>query len=311
MKKAVVLMPTYNKPHVLDIALKALLKSSHREDFDICVIDNGSIENNEKIAGKYKSVIFYKLDKNYFISGAINKVFFKYKMNLKYKNIIILAHDALVDKNTISELIKCIDGDSKIGMTGPTAYQYGSKTLSSIGLTIDPLSSLLIPYTSAKNSGRLNHFASCLAVKADVFYKAGGLNAVLFPMVFEEPDLGERIMKLGYNIVPCTKAKIYHPIYIENKSIEEIIKKERILATRERSYLFFRNRIIYMSLHTSMEKFLVFYFFINPALCLYYLPTIKIKFMIIAVKGFVDGSIYALLKNKSYIAARNRFFLGV
>lgn len=310
LPKTAILIPTYNQAQVLNIALSNLMDMKGKELFDIYVIDNNSQDKTNQIIRKYKKIHYLKLNANYFASYAINKGFKKFNIKKKYKYLLIMAHDVLVNKNTCLALLRYMETNPFVGLTGTAHYEYNTSILRTTGHSINHFTSLLVNYLNT-TSKKINHFSSFFMTTTYIFDKIGGLNHTLFPMIYEEPDLGERILKNGYQIRSVIKAKIWHPIELRPNKLKKIfIRKNRIYSTPEKTYFFFRNRILYMSLHVNFFHFCIFFFVYNPVICFYYLMYIKKEYLKHALQGYYDGTIFAFTKNVNFIKKRNEHFLG-
>lgn len=312
--QAIILIPTYNRASILEIALKHLNRSAKKELFDVCVVDDGSTDKTQKVVKSFKNILYRKESKNRFIAKALNNTFFKQKLYSKYKYILIMANDVLVNNSTIQNLIEFMSQHPKVGISGPVHYDWFTNKLLNKGLTISSITSLLSNKIPRNAANGINHFHSCFIVRTDAFKQAGGFRPILFPMIYEEPDLGNRIRNLGYTIEPCTNSKIWHPIEL-NKTKVRIpdlqVPKKRLYDSVPKAYLFFRNRIIYMRLHSSLSRFLIFYTFFNPLIFFYYLPSIKRNYLPYVLRGMLDGTIFAFSKNITFIKDQNRNILGI
>ncbi len=312
--QAIVLIPTYNRAAILKIALASLNSSSKKQLFDVCVVDNGSTDETKEVVKSFKNVLYHRENKNRFIAKALNNAFFQYKAYAKYNFVLIMANDVLVNKKTVHYLIEFMASHPSVGVSGPSHYDWFTNELLNEGLTIDPNTSLLRNNMPSKIIKGINHFHSCFIVRTDAFKKTGGFNFTLFPMIFEEPDLGNRILKLGYTIEPCRRAKIWHPIEL-NKIKVRIpnlqVPKMRLYDSAPKAYLFFRNRIIYMSLHSGLGKFIIFYTLFNPIILLYYLGSIRKDYLSYALRGLLDGTIFAISRNNDFITRQNKKILNI
>ncbi len=312
-KKTAVIITAYNRIRELDMALNTLEKSDSRTSFDIYVTDNGSSKDIRRVTNQHPKVIYVRKDKNTYVSHAINYTFFHKKIERKYEYVVFLADDALVEKQAIKKLTLHLTSDSLLGITAPCYYEYANDIAVSLGASINRWTSLLVNH-SPKNPQGANHFISCYALPTQLFARVGGLDHTLYPMIFEEPDLGERVKAMGYEIYSCERAKMWHPIDLrfklgsQEKAPEQ---KHRLYNSRSKAYLFFRNRIIYMSKYSNFFQFLVFYAVFNPLIFLYYLPTIDPKHIPIALVGMAHGTIFALTKSRTFIARQNQAILGI
>jgi GT2 family glycosyltransferase len=310
--QAIVLIPTYNRASILKTVLKYLQKSSGKALFDICVVDNGSTDNTAEVVRTFKDVIYTKEIKNRFIAKALNNTFFKQKISDKYKYVVIMANDVKVNEKTMKNLLGFMQDNPKVGVSGPMHYDFVLGSLLNEGLTVDRITSLLVNCNPKNRNSGLNHFHSCFVVRTDAFKQVGGFRPVLFPMIYEEPDLGDRILALGYSIAPCRTAKIWHPLEDSTKSKADFkIRYERLFNSKAKAYLFFRNRMIYMRSHSNIFQFLLFFFIFNPLIFIFYLRLLEPKYLLDAVRGLYDGTIYSFNQSESFIIKQNKLVLNI
>ena len=310
--KTAIIIPTYNCYQILNIALQKLKLLKQQKSFDIFVIDNGSTDKTQGIVKLFKNVRYLKLPKNYFASRAINIGFQKFSLQNNYKYLLIMAHDVFIEPEAPLLMVNYLETHKDVGLLGASHYEYNTPILRTTGHSINQITSMLINFTGDSLLNKINHFSSMYMISTRLYEKLGGLDDVLFPMVFEEPNIGERVLRAGYKIRCCTKAKIWHPIEIKKNKIPIVqVREERIYSNSAKTYLFFRNRILYMSLYAGFFRFLIFYLIFNPIIFLYYFIKVKQEFKIYAIKGFVDGSIFALIKNKKYIEKQNKAILNI
>ncbi len=310
--KTAILMVSYNKSAVLDRCLEEIGKSVHKELFDVYVIDNGSKEDIAAVAKKH-GAHFTRNEKNVFVSRALNECFFNEKIADRYEYAVFMANDVLVDGRTFIEMQDFMDKHPEVGVTGPVHYEWNSQIPRSRGLTINPVTSLLVNFMDDKPDNRMNHFHSMYLIRTDAFTKVRGFDHVLYPMIFEEPDVGERIIRQGYGVRCTLNAKIWHPIEVGEKKQEATkidVRQDRLYSNKPKAYLFFRNRIIYMSLYSKWWQFLVFLIF-NKLIFFYYLPTIKRQDIKYAIIGMLHGFRFAVTKDREYIKRKNKSVLGI
>jgi GT2 family glycosyltransferase len=310
---AAVMTIAYNRATVLELCLAGIIHKAHVSPQNIYIVDNGSTESVSTIAQKFK-VNYLRLDKNYFISRAINLGYSHFNIDQNYAYLTILGSDVLVDKTTITKQIHTLSKDPKIGMTGPAHIDIATKKLMNYAVTIDPVTSLLRSFLNPKMTQGANHFHSMYSVSTAAYDAVGGLDDVLFPMIFEEPDLGQRMMNNGYKIIPTPTAKIWHSLEYKlpkNQQKNVVVGQARLYNSPEKAYLFARNRIIYMRLHSSFLQFFIFLFVIHPIIALYYLLHIERQNIQYSMWGIVHGMYFALTKNRDYIKQKNKEVLGI
>jgi len=310
--QAIVLIPTYNRASILRTVLSNLKKSANRSLFDICVVDNGSTDNTAEVVRSFKGAMYRKEMKNRFIAKALNNAFFEQKLSDQYKFVVIMANDVKVDEMTIKNLIKFMQNNPKVGVSGPKHYDFVLGSLLNEGLTVDRITSLLVNCNPKNRDSGINHFHSCFIVRTDAFKQVGGFRPILFPMIYEEPDLGERILAMGYSIAPCRTAKIWHPLENTLKSKADFkIRYERLFNSKAKAYLFFRNRMIYMRAHSNIFQFLLFFFIFNPAIFIFYLRLLERKYLLDAVRGLYHGAFYSLNQSEKFIKKQNKSVLNI
>lgn len=312
MKNTAVLTVAFNKTASLDACLRSL-RTTVGCSYDIFVVDNASTEDVQTIVKKYNAR-YLRLNKNYFASRAMNIGFQQFRLLHNYRNLLILGSDVRVDKHTVAALSRTLDRNPMIGITGPGHYDIRSKQLLSYGITIDRVTSLLRNFTDKTVVSGMNHFHSLYMIKAKVFHRLGGFNHILFPMIYEEPDLGERCRDTGFLIQSTPSARIWH-------SLDELFSKpsrnndseraQRLFNSLPKAYLFFRNRLIYMRLYSNVLQFLLFALFINPAISLWYLRSMSPRYIQFAFIGIMHGLYFAITKNQSQIRAWNRIVLHI
>ena len=309
--KTAVLVVAYNRAKVLDECLKALQKNRPKSIYEIFVIDNGSKENVRDICRK-NNASYLRLPKNVYVSKAVNIGFTHFRISKKFDFVILMGSDVLTDTSLIQKLSEFMQSHPNVGVSGPSHYEITTKVLISIGVTINRTSSLLHNFTDKKNPHGMNHFHSLYITRSKIFNQIKGFDHILFPMIYEEPDMGERILSLSYEITSCPQARIWHPLddaIVAHTSAKT--RAKRLYSNRAKAYLFFRNRIIYMRKHSSLAQFILFMAIWNPIITITYLPTVDPKNIVIAIQGIADGIMYGLWRDRSYIQRQNKNILSI
>jgi glycosyltransferase involved in cell wall biosynthesis len=70
--KVSVIIPTFNRGHLIDNAIQSVLNQTFR-DFEIIVVDDGSTDNTREVVSKYKDKVVYIFQENCERSSARNK----------------------------------------------------------------------------------------------------------------------------------------------------------------------------------------------------------------------------------------------
>lgn len=311
-KKVAIVMAVYNRTAALKRCIESLKKNDTKL-FDLYLVDNGSSEDVAAVAKEYKAQ-YVRLPKNKYVSYAVNYGFVHFNIANSYPYVMFMGSDVYADSKLIAQMIDTMDADPNVAITGPTHYEWGSNTSLTSGLSIHPITSLLINTLHRDEGNPINHFHSLYLVRSEAFKRIGMYDAVLYPMIYEEPDLGERMFDACYIIKPTFQASIWHPIGA-GKPIQKVKQhktpKERLYNNPAKAYLFFRNRILYMSTYSPLWQFLIFAFCINPLIFLYYLPSIEPKYLPHAIIGIIDGFVFAITRSHGYISRRNKSVLSI
>ena len=56
-----VIIPTYNRAHMLERAIKSVLAQTYK-NFELIVVDDGSTDETKELLSKYKDIHYYKID---------------------------------------------------------------------------------------------------------------------------------------------------------------------------------------------------------------------------------------------------------
>ena len=116
MPKVSVVIVNWNGKKFLKDCLDSLRKQKYK-NFQIIFVDNnssdGSIEFVKEFK-KYMKIKIIKLNKNYGFAKP-NNIGFDYAIKTKSKYVAILNNDTIVDKNWLTELVKVVESDNRIG----------------------------------------------------------------------------------------------------------------------------------------------------------------------------------------------------
>jgi len=114
-----IIIPVYNRPKEIDELLESLTKQDFSDDFEVLVIEDGSINKSDKIVEKYKN----ELDLKYLFkenSGAGESRNFGMQ-NASGNYFIILDSDVIVPSEYVSEVKKALENNFTDAFGGPDA----------------------------------------------------------------------------------------------------------------------------------------------------------------------------------------------
>lgn len=283
-------IPSYNCKKILFRLLDSLKKSSYK-NLEIIVVDNGSTDKTlEDGKKKYKSVKWVDAgQKNIGQTGCYNLGFSVAK---KGNHILFNDSDVVVEKNMISNMVRDLDENKKIGIVTPMILYLSDKNwVNQAGANVDlttgrvivgwgPKKDFLKP-KEVQNSGTLMLFRNKVLEKVGAFDD--------WFMCYFDPDYCLRAKKAGFITWYEPNAIAYH-----DQSKDENVWRPRVLT---RAYLLGRNRVLFMRKHGNIFSFSLFL----PFLLGYYLvETIRFnkinKFFELLI-GTLVGYFYNLNRN--------------
>jgi len=221
MIKTAVVILNWNGKHFLEKFLPALLNYSSGDDTDVIIADNASTDDSISfLKTHYPTLRLVILDKNYGFTGGYNRAL----AQIEAKYYILINSDIEVTPNWTKPLIETLDSDEQIAACQPKIKSYHQRDFfeyaGASGGFIDKFG---YPFCRGRILNNLEMdkeqyddikevfwaTGACIAVKADLFQKMGGLDDDFFAHM-EEIDLCWRLKNLGYKIMVNPKSTVYH-----------------------------------------------------------------------------------------------------
>ena len=231
-----------------------LIESLHSltyENYDVIVVDNASTDSSVKLLSEnYPEITIIQNAKNLGGTGGFNTGIRYVIQNNSYKYVWLLDNDALVEKNTLLELVKVMEKDNKIGIAGSMIVDSDDRNLivelggffrwDTIGVTPH--------YRNRRIRANLEpteveYVAICSAlVRIDAVKKIGLMDERFF-IFWDDMDWGLSFKKYGFKVVAVPASVVYHPAFTE---------KERGEVTEY--YYGHRNALLVYTKHTNFWK---------------------------------------------------------
>ncbi|MFH1588827.1 MAG: glycosyltransferase family 2 protein [Candidatus Diapherotrites archaeon] len=196
-KLASVIITTWNSFDLTNQCIESIKKNTVYSPIELIVVDNGSNDGSiEKLEKKFNGIKFIK--------NKVNKGF-PYALNQGYRAakghyLVHMNNDAVVTKNWLSELVKLIESDEKIGLVGVREVfpsEFKNKKL-------------VEEMRKKPNKEKLTLPVGWLTKKS-MIEEFGYLDAEHFsPIYGEEADWNFRIRTKGYKIIECSKCIVLH-----------------------------------------------------------------------------------------------------
>ena len=205
LPKVSIIIVNYNGKLLLEKCLESLFKINYN-NFEVVIVDNNSTDNTiEFITKNYPSIIIIKLDSN---KGFAEPNNIAAKIT-KGDYLLFLNNDTIVTPNFISEMIKTMENDKKIGICQSLLL----KSDGQIDSSGDFMDDLGIVYNSKTKIDSTREIFSArgasLIILKNIFDNLGGFDEKFF-FSFEDVDLSWRVRINGYKILVVQTSIVHH-----------------------------------------------------------------------------------------------------
>lgn len=216
-KELCVVICNYNKKDYLLKNIESLNEQTFK-NFDICVVDNASSDGSaEAVEARCPEVKIIRNKKNLGGSGGFNTGM-RYAVDRKYKFIMLLDNDVIVDMNTIKQLYDDMSVNDDIGIMGakilkmdqPNIIQEFAPTINYHTMTFE------LNHGGEPDDRELPHFAECdyvpacaLVIRSELILRIGYMPEENF-IYYDDIEWGIRCWRAGYRVVANSKALVWH-----------------------------------------------------------------------------------------------------
>jgi len=220
VKKVGVVVISYNGKELLEKFLPPILDTDY-DDFDVYVIDNASTDGTSeflKIQFPEVHIISIPVNKG-FTNGYVEGL-----AQVPNEYYVLVSSDIEVTKGWLNPVIELMESDSSIAACQPKVKSYDDKKMfeysGSAGGYVDALG---YPFCRGRmffsmeedenqyDDTREVFWATggCLFIRSELYHQAGGLDNDYYAHM-EEIDLCWRLKNMGYKIMVCPQAVVYH-----------------------------------------------------------------------------------------------------
>ncbi len=201
-----IIIPVYNRPQEIDELLESLTKQDFSDDFEVLIIEDGSLQKSDLIVEKYKT----QLDLKYFFkenTGAgASRNFGMQKADGNY--FIILDSDVIVPNQYLSEVKKALEKSFTDAFGGPDAA-HSSFTSLQKAINYSMTSVLTTGGIRGKKQavGKFQPRSFNLGLSKTAFSKINGFSKMKNG---EDIDLTFRLWENDFKTQLIEKAFVYH-----------------------------------------------------------------------------------------------------
>jgi hypothetical protein len=280
VNKVSVVILNWNGLNYLKQFLPGVVKFSAIEGVEVVVADNGSSDSSvEFVETNFANVNVIRLGNNYGFAGGYNKAL----QNINSEYYVLLNSDVEVTENWLQPIIDFMDASPKVGACMPKMHGYGARGnfeyAGAAGGFIDkfgyPFCRGRIFDTIEKDTGQYDEICdifwasgACMFVKAEAFWKTGGLDEKFFAHM-EEIDLCWRLKWYGYEIKCLPNIVVYH---VGGGSLPKENPRKTFLNFRNNLYMLYKN----LPGNILLQVFL-FRIFLDLIAALHYIVNFRLK----------------------------------
>ncbi len=240
-----IILLNWNQPHYTLACLHSLAKITY-SNFNVIVVDNGSVDDSLEQLENLKLSLGYKLElianeQNLgFAEG--NNVGIRQAMAQFADYVLLLNNDTEVAPNFLEALVEVAERNPSIGITGPKIYYYDdpARIWSAGGIFTKAgwtqqlgVNEMDRPEFNCLKA--VDYVSGCaMLVKREVIEKVGMLDARFF-IYYEETDWCARTLKAGYSVWYVPQSILWHKISLKARDLSP-----------NYIYLMTRNRLLFM-----------------------------------------------------------------
>jgi hypothetical protein len=247
-KVAIVIVTWNKKSYVLELLTS--LRSIDYDNHDIIVVDNASTDDTVRaIREQFPHVNLIVNSENLGGTGGFNTGLRHVLKKGGYKYTWLLDNDAVVERDTLIELVKVMEGDDRVGITGSIIMEPDMDMIVELGAYVSWSIGTWKPnYRNNRLSAieeiettEVDYVAACSSlVRNEALYKIGVMDERYF-IHWDDIDLSLRAKQAGYKVMASPKSKAYHGL--EDKPINPLI-----------SYYDIRNGLLTITKHQNGVK---------------------------------------------------------
>ena len=278
-----IIISNHNGKRFIDDCLKTVKNQTYK-NFETIFIDSGSTDGSVKyVESKYSWVRLIDVGEK-IGHGKCNNIGVQESNG---KLIVSLDVDVKLDKDFLSEIVKCYLSHNNVGIIAPKILNFEGE-IGSLG----EYYSILGFGGDAKTPDIpiIGSPACAMCIDRYVFEEVGGFDEDFF-MYMEDIDIGLRVMLAGYDIIHCQKAVVYH--YYGGSGMAS--EKKFYLNTRNNLYIIFKD------LYMGQIPLTLFLFFIQRSILTTFLFFKNSSLAKSIIKGIMDFDLVSTIRKRAKI----------
>ncbi len=208
-----IVVPVHNKYAFTHKCLFSIKENTPGIHYEVIIADDASSDETVQIQTKIRHVLVVRNEKSLGFLGNCNRA----AQQARGRYILFLNNDTVVQPGWLSSLIKPMEADATIGMTGSKlvypegilqeaggiVWQNGSGW--NYGKMFDPESP---EYNYVKEVDYIS--GASLMIRSSLWKQIGGFDTRYTPAYYEDTDLAFEVRKAGYKVVYQPQSVVVH-----------------------------------------------------------------------------------------------------
>ncbi|NTW26710.1 MAG: glycosyltransferase family 2 protein [Candidatus Moranbacteria bacterium] len=248
--KVFVVILNFNGALTLPACLTSVFQSDY-PNFEIVIVDNDSRDGSfEQAKDKFSRCHFIKNSENIGFSKG-NNVGIRFALEKFADFVFVLNNDTIVEKATLSSLVKVAISNSDAGIISPLIMNKNNASVWFSGGKIlwHKMKTLHLTEKTSGNSYSSQYLSGCaMLIKKEVFKKIGLFDERFF-LYYEDTDFSLRASKAGFSLMIAPIAHIQH--------------LEQSTGNNSKIYWLVLSGLIFFKIHTSSKQRVWLFLYIN------------------------------------------------
>ena len=224
--RVAIVVVTWNNEQDIADCLKSLFNQTEKQ-LKIIVVDNLSSDQTcEIVSTQFPEVTLLTPKTNLYLAGGNNLGIRHALQNFKPQYLMVINPDTKAEPTMLTEMLKVIDQNKKIGAVGPKVKFWGGKRhglLYSCGIYFDGFNWAAQIGHLEKDQEQFNQTqevfgieGTCILIRTEMFQQLGGFWEKL-KMYLEDVEFFIRAKKFDWKAVYCPKAVLWHKVMQSTK----------------------------------------------------------------------------------------------
>ncbi|NCT74930.1 MAG: glycosyltransferase [Chitinophagaceae bacterium] len=226
-----IIIPVYNAFQINIECLYSIRENTNGVRYEVILADDASTDETKNISNYVKNITHLRSEKNLGFIGNCKKA----AANARGKYIHFLNNDTIVKQGWLSSLVKLMDGDSSIGMSGSKLIYPDGRLQEAGGIIWSDGSGWNYGNGRDPDDPEFNYVkdvdyisGASILIRKEVWDKLGGFDEMYKPAYCEDSDFSFALRKSGYRVVYQPLSEVIHLEGYSHGTNEDITNKTAV-----------------------------------------------------------------------------------